>query len=115
MQNAVNHIRQWGIPSAKKAIEFARKNHLSYVIEKYSNERIQVIYLKELVASFDLVEEMGGYSRCKFYMTGMLLNGSDSVRCPDTKKIVEKTVLEKALDDYQKISVDLGVLKNGIR
>ncbi|MFP1156217.1 hypothetical protein ACLD07_01925 [Acinetobacter baumannii] len=58
--------------------------------------------LKRLVESFDLIEKLGGYGKCKFYMTGMKLNKCDSVKCPKTGLIVSRAALEIAINDYRK-------------
>lgn len=57
--------------------------------------------LKRLVESFDLIEKLGGYGKCKFYMTGMKLNKCDSVKCPKTGLIVSRAALEIAINDYR--------------
>lgn len=57
--------------------------------------------LKRLVESLDLVEKLGGYGKCKFYMTGMKLNKCDSVKCPKTGLIVSRAALEIAINDYR--------------
>ncbi|HCE1005970.1 TPA: hypothetical protein NEW56_001358 [Acinetobacter baumannii] len=58
--------------------------------------------VKHLVESFDLIEKLGGYGKCKFYMTGMKLNKCDSVKCPKTGLIVSRAALEIAINDYRK-------------
>ncbi|MFX8817680.1 hypothetical protein ABTM55_01885 [Acinetobacter baumannii] len=64
-------------------------------------EQIWLKDLKRLVESVDLIEKLGGYGKCKFYMTGMKLNKCDSVKCPKTGLIVSRAALEIAINDYR--------------
>ncbi|MDA5696312.1 hypothetical protein MMY88_18355 [Acinetobacter baumannii] len=66
-----------------------------------AGELVSLSDLKLLVESLDLVEKLGGYGKCKFYMTGMKLNKCDSVKCPKTGLIVSRAALEIAINDYR--------------
>jgi hypothetical protein len=85
-------IRWYGIEDAKYLIEQnINCNDFEFSLDD----------LKRLVESFDLIEKLGGYGKCKFYMTGMKLNKCDSVKCPKTGLIVSRAALEIAINDYR--------------
>lgn len=71
------------------------------LLEEWKPKFVNLKDLKRLVESLDLVEKLGGYGKCKFYMTGMKLNKCDSVKCPKTGLIVSRAALEIAINDYR--------------
>lgn len=119
-------IREFGVEKAREVVKgapgfpvfgyctltgnyiFKRSNATAYYhnetnswSEDYAIELILLEDLKRLVESLDLVEKLGGYGKCKFYMTGMKLNKCDSVKCPKTGLIVSRAALEIAINDYR--------------
>lgn len=109
-------IREYGVDKAREIVEGIPSKYMECYYstlcyctkaKKYSdrfNPRIELVNmadLKRLVESLDLVEKLGGYGKCKFYMTGMKLNKCDSVKCPKTGLIVSRAALEIAINDYR--------------
>ena len=101
-------IREYGVEKARKVVEGAPDGHKGYndVINQYTrgvwfSRDVMLSDLKRLVESVDLIEKLGGYGKCKFYMTGMKLNKCDSVKCPKTGLIVSRAALEIAINDYR--------------
>ncbi|TPT82312.1 hypothetical protein [Acinetobacter baumannii] len=119
-------IREYGVDKAREVVEgapgfpvfgyctltgnyiFKRSNATAYYHNEtnswskdYAIELILLEDLKRLVESVDLIEKLGGYGKCKFYMTGMKLNKCDSVKCPKTGLIVSRAALEIAINDYR--------------
>lgn len=108
-------IREYGVEKARKVVKGApdwathfdltHKDH--YQVEDGEEccledlDTVDLSDLKRLVESLDLVEKLGGYGKCKFYMTGMKLNKCDSVKCPKTGLIVSRAALEIAINDYR--------------
>jgi len=112
---ATKLIRDKGLQYAKEIVDSAPSNATewnegfefqcgqSVEISKADREKyfVDLSELKRLVESLDLVEKLGGYGKCKFYMTGMKLNKCDSVKCPKTGLIVSRAALEIAINDYR--------------
>ncbi|AUT38076.1 hypothetical protein [Acinetobacter baumannii] len=108
-------IRDKGLQYAKEIVDSAPDNATewnegyefqcgqSVEISKADREKyfVDLVELKRLVESVDLIEKLGGYGKCKFYMTGMKLNKCDSVKCPKTGLIVSRAALEIAINDYR--------------
>lgn len=106
-------IHEYGVEKARKVVEGAPssattarpsldfKHYLYGRCENAGGSHILLSDLKRLVESLDLVEKLGGYGKCKFYMTGMKLNKCDSVKCPKTGLIVSRAALEIAINDYR--------------
>ena len=101
-------IREFGVEKARDVVEGSPDGHKGYndVINQYTrgvwfSRDVMLSDLKRLVESLDLVEKLGGYGKCKFYMTGMKLNKCDSVKCPKTGLIVSRAALEIAIYDYR--------------
>ncbi|MEB3805665.1 hypothetical protein EA702_10680 [Acinetobacter baumannii] len=101
-------IREFGVEKARDVVEGSPDGHKGYndVINQYTrgvwfSRDVMLSDLKRLVESLDLVEKLGGYGKCKFYMTGMKLNKCDSVKCPKTGLIVSRAALEIAINDYR--------------
>ncbi|EPL4221391.1 hypothetical protein MQU47_003691 [Acinetobacter baumannii] len=90
-------IREFGVDEAKAVI----RSSANALVDCGDGETFHVDDLKRLVESFDLIEKLGGYGKCKFYMTGMKLNKCDSVKCPKTGLIVSRAALEIAINDYR--------------
>ncbi|MEX3725406.1 hypothetical protein AB3504_19395 [Acinetobacter baumannii] len=104
-------IREFGVEKAREVVanqpkmnatQYRAKDKKYSSLFKPSPEIVYVADLKRLVESFDLIEKLGGYGKCKFYMTGMKLNKCDSVKCPKTGLIVSRAALEIAINDYRK-------------
>ncbi|ENV26674.1 hypothetical protein I5509_11675 [Acinetobacter baumannii] len=112
---ATKLIRDKGLKYAKEIVDSAPDNATewnegyefqcgqSVEISKADREKyfVDLVELKRLVESVDLIEKLGGYGKCKFYMTGMKLNKCDSVKCPKTGLIVSRAALEIAINDYR--------------
>ncbi|HFX6390104.1 TPA: hypothetical protein ACIFDU_002442 [Acinetobacter baumannii] len=101
-------IREFGVDKARQVVEGAPEGYKGYnvVINQYTrgvwfSRDVMLSDLKRLVESVDLIEKLGGYGKCKFYMTGMKLNKCDSVKCPKTGLIVSRAALEIAINDYR--------------
>ncbi len=101
-------IREFGVEKAREVVKGAPDGHKGYngVINQYTrgvwfSRDVMLSDLKRLVESVDLIEKLGGYGKCKFYMTGMKLNKCDSVKCPKTGLIVSRAALEIAINDYR--------------
>ncbi|MDN8376355.1 hypothetical protein QZK43_03160 [Acinetobacter baumannii] len=114
---ATKLIRDKGLKYAKEIVDSAPDNATewnegyefqcgqSVEISKADREKyfVDLVELKRLVESVDLIEKLGGYGKCKFYMTGMKLNKCDSVKCPKTGLIVSRAALEIAINDYREL------------
>ncbi|MFX7354817.1 hypothetical protein [Acinetobacter baumannii] len=123
-------IRDFGEKKAREVVEWAPEGATHYGLRQYrqwegrilktftegswrstavfggnlrfiEDDCLKIQDLKRLVESLDLVEKLGGYGKCKFYMTGMKLNKCDSVKCPKTGLIVSRAALEIAINDYR--------------
>ncbi|MDT1780145.1 hypothetical protein [Acinetobacter baumannii] len=88
-------IREFGVDKAREVVEGIPSKYMECYYstlcyctkaKKYSdrfNPRIELVNmadLKRLVESLDLVEKLGGYGKCKFYMKAYLCIYCDEMR-----------------------------------